>query len=84
MWEDLIWKAKNGGLDVIDTYIFWNVHEPSPDNYDFWGRYDMARFIKTAQKVGLYVHLRIGPYLCAEWNFGLSFIRKDCNITTTL
>ena len=32
MWEDLILKAKNGGLDVIDTYVFWNVHEPSPGN----------------------------------------------------
>ncbi|XP_034674934.1 beta-galactosidase 5-like [Vitis riparia] len=70
MWEDLIRKAKDGGLDVIDTYIFWNVHEPSPGNYNFEGRYDLVRFIKTVQKVGLYVHLRIGPYVCAEWNFG--------------
>jgi beta-galactosidase GanA len=29
MWEDLIQKAKEGGLDVIETYVFWNVHEPS-------------------------------------------------------
>ncbi|XP_058725338.1 beta-galactosidase 5-like [Vicia villosa] len=70
MWEDLIQKAKDGGLDVIDTYVFWNVHEPSPSNYNFEGRYDLVRFIKTVQKVGLYVHLRIGPYVCAEWNFG--------------
>ncbi|KAL2498401.1 Beta-galactosidase 5 [Abeliophyllum distichum] len=70
MWEDLILKAKNGGLDVIDTYVFWNVHEPSPDNYNFEGRYDLVRFIKTVQKVGLYINLRIGPYVCAEWNFG--------------
>ncbi|CAI8606521.1 unnamed protein product [Vicia faba] len=70
MWEDLIQKAKDGGLDVIDTYVFWNVHEPSPSNYNFEGRYDLVQFIKTVQKVGLYVHLRIGPYVCAEWNFG--------------
>ncbi|CAN1824135.1 Beta-galactosidase 5 [Linum perenne] len=70
MWEDLIQKAKDGGLDCIDTYVFWNVHEPSPGNYNFEGRYDLVRFIKTIQKVGLYVHLRIGPYVCAEWNFG--------------
>ncbi|CAL5205867.1 unnamed protein product [Lathyrus oleraceus] len=70
MWEDLIQKAKSGGLDVIDTYVFWNVHEPSPSNYNFEGRYDLVQFIKTVQKVGLYVHLRIGPYVCAEWNFG--------------
>lgn len=40
--------------------------------YNFEGRYDLARFIKTVQKVGLYVHLRIGPYICGEWNFGYS------------
>ncbi|KAI3464903.1 hypothetical protein Pfo_021566 [Paulownia fortunei] len=70
MWEDLILKAKNAGLDVIDTYVFWNVHEPSPGNYNFEGRYDLVRFVKTVQKLGLYVHLRVGPYVCAEWNFG--------------
>ncbi|KAE8715673.1 Beta-galactosidase 5 [Hibiscus syriacus] len=70
IWEDLIQKAKDGGLDVIETYVFWNVHEPSPGNYSFEGRYDIVRFIKTLQRAGLYAHLRIGPYVCAEWNFG--------------
>ncbi|KAB1203774.1 Beta-galactosidase 3 [Morella rubra] len=70
MWEDLIHTAKNGGLDVIDTYVFWNVHEPSRGNYNFEGRYDLVRFLKTVQKAGLYANLRIGPYVCAEWNFG--------------
>ncbi|KAG2694294.1 hypothetical protein I3843_08G131000 [Carya illinoinensis] len=70
MWEDLIQKAKDGGLDVIETYVFWNVHEPSPGNYNFEGRNDLVRFMKTIQKAGLYAHLRIGPYVCAEWNFG--------------
>ncbi|KAJ0974173.1 hypothetical protein J5N97_016138 [Dioscorea zingiberensis] len=70
MWEGLVQKAKDGGLDVIQTYVFWNGHEPSPGNYNFEGRYDLVRFVKTVQKAGLYVHLRIGPYACAEWNFG--------------
>lgn len=70
MWEGLIQKAKDGGLDAIDTYVFWNLHEPSPGKYNFEGRYDLVRFIKLIQKAGLYVHLRIGPYICAEWNFG--------------
>ncbi|KAK3438941.1 hypothetical protein EUGRSUZ_C03897 [Eucalyptus grandis] len=70
MWPDLIRKAKEGGLDVIQTYVFWNGHEPSPGNYYFEDRYDLVRFIKLVQQAGLYVHLRIGPYVCAEWNFG--------------
>lgn len=70
MWPDLIKKAKDGGLDVIQTYVFWNMHEPSPGNYNFEGRFDLVKFVKLAQEAGLYVHLRIGPYVCAEWNFG--------------
>ncbi|KAG8367243.1 hypothetical protein BUALT_Bualt16G0052300 [Buddleja alternifolia] len=38
MWPDLIQKAKDGGLDVIDTYVFWNGHEPSQGKYNFGGR----------------------------------------------
>ncbi|KAL3824445.1 hypothetical protein ACJIZ3_020474 [Penstemon smallii] len=70
MWPDLINKAKEGGLDVIQTYVFWNGHEPEPGKYYFEERYDLVKFIKLVQKAGLYVNLRIGPYACAEWNFG--------------
>ncbi|CAM8906670.1 unnamed protein product [Rhodiola kirilowii] len=70
MWPDLIQKAKEGGLDVIQTYVFWNGHEPSPGKYYFEGRYDLVKFIKLVKEAGLYVNLRIGPYVCAEWNFG--------------
>lgn len=70
MWPDLIKKAKDGGLDVIQTYVFWNMHEPSPGNYNFEGRFDLVKFVKLAHEAGLYVHLRVGPYVCAEWNFG--------------
>ncbi|KAK4747776.1 hypothetical protein SAY87_014362 [Trapa incisa] len=70
MWEGLIQKAKDGGLGAIDTYVFWNVHEPYPGNYNFEGRYDLVRFIKIVRDAGLYAHLRIGPYICGEWNFG--------------
>ncbi|XP_044484003.1 beta-galactosidase 1-like [Mangifera indica] len=70
MWPDLIQKAKDGGLDVIQTYVFWNGHEPLPGQYYFEGNYDLVKFIKLVKQAGLYVHLRIGPYVCAEWNFG--------------
>ncbi|KAH0984966.1 hypothetical protein GBA52_012143 [Prunus armeniaca] len=70
MWPDLIQKAKEGGLDVIQTYVFWNGHEPSPGQYYFEDRYDLVKFIKLVHQAGLYVNLRIGPYVCAEWNFG--------------
>ncbi|KAJ9183730.1 hypothetical protein P3X46_007542 [Hevea brasiliensis] len=70
MWPDLIKKAKDGGLDAIETYVFWNAHEPTRRQYDFNGNLDLIRFIKTVQAEGLYAVLRIGPYVCAEWNYG--------------
>ncbi|XP_025810891.1 beta-galactosidase 9 isoform X1 [Panicum hallii] len=70
MWPDLLQKAKDGGLDVVQTYVFWNGHEPVQGQYYFGDRYDLVRFVKLAHQAGLYVHLRIGPYVCAEWNFG--------------
>ncbi|WVZ98708.1 hypothetical protein U9M48_044108 [Paspalum notatum var. saurae] len=70
MWPKLIAKAKEGGLDVIQTYVFWNVHEPVQGQYNFEGRYDLVRFIKEIQAQGLYVSLRIGPFIEAEWKYG--------------
>ncbi|KAK7272131.1 hypothetical protein RJT34_28551 [Clitoria ternatea] len=70
MWPDLIQKSKDGGLDVIETYVFWDLHEPVRGQYDFDDRKDLVKFVKTVAAAGLYVHLRIGPYVCAEWNYG--------------
>lgn len=70
VWPEIIRKSKEGGLDVIETYVFWNYHEPVRGQYYFEGRFDLVRFVKTVQEAGLFVHLRIGPYACAEWNYG--------------
>lgn len=70
MWPDLIQKAKQGGLDTIETYIFWDRHEPHRRQYDFSGNLDFIRFFKTVQDAGMNAIMRIGPYVCAEWNYG--------------
>ncbi|KAF3961107.1 hypothetical protein CMV_014238 [Castanea mollissima] len=70
MWPGLVQTAKEGGADVIETYVFWNGHELSPNNYYFGGRYDLVKFVKIVQEAGLYLILRIGPFVAAEWNFG--------------
>jgi beta-galactosidase len=73
-WRDRLKKAKAMGLNTIETYVFWNVHDAGPDagpdRYDFSGQNDVAEFIREAQQEGLYVILRPGPYVCAEWEFG--------------
>ncbi|XP_050937705.1 beta-galactosidase-like [Cucumis melo] len=70
MWPDLIQKAKDGGLDAIETYIFWDRHEPRRRKYDFSGHLNFIKFFQLVQDAGLYVVMRIGPYVCAEWNYG--------------
>ncbi|XP_075486733.1 beta-galactosidase 6-like [Primulina tabacum] len=70
VWPNIIQKAKEGGLDVIETYVFWNYHEPVRGEYYFGGRFNLVQFVKDVQAAGLFVHLRIGPYACAEWNYG--------------
>ena len=69
-WHARLKMAKAMGLNTIATYVFWNVHEPTPGQYDFTGQYDLAAFIRAAQEEGLYVILRPGPYACAEWDLG--------------
>ena len=69
-WRDRFRMAKEMGLNTVTTYVFWNVHEPSPGVYDFSGNSDVAEFVREAQQEGLYVILRPGPYACAEWEFG--------------
>ncbi|XP_060672991.1 beta-galactosidase 16-like [Ziziphus jujuba] len=70
MWPSLIAKAKEGGIDVIETYVFWDLHEPQQGKFDFSGRNDIVRFIKEVQAQGLYVTLRIGPFIESEWSYG--------------
>ncbi len=69
-WRDRLEKARAMGLNTITTYVFWNLHEPTPGHFDFSGRKDIAEYVRIAQQVGLHVILRPGPYVCAEWELG--------------
>ncbi len=69
-WADRLTKLKAAGLNTVGTYVFWNALEPEPGQWDFAGANDLAAFIRTAQRLGLWVIVRPGPYACAEWDFG--------------
>ncbi|KAE8669943.1 Beta-galactosidase 11 [Hibiscus syriacus] len=69
-WEDLIGKAKRGGLNAIETYVFWNGHEPEKGKYYFEGDYDLIKFIKLIHKHKMFAIVRFGPFVQAEWNHG--------------
>ena len=69
-WRDRLLKLKAMGLNVVETYVAWNVHEPKEGEFTFEGIADIERFIRIATELGLYVIVRPGPYICAEWDFG--------------
>lgn len=69
-WRQRMKMAKAMGLNTIGTYVFWNLHEPQKNRFDFSGNNDIAAFVKIAQEEGLWVILRPSPYVCAEWEFG--------------
>jgi len=70
MWPSILRRSREAGLNCIETYVFWEGHQPQEGVYDFSGRFDLARFLDACAAEGLYAILRIGPYICAEWNFG--------------
>ncbi len=69
-WRQRMQMAKAMGLNTIGTYVFWNLHEPEKDVFDFSGNNDIAEFVKIAKEEGLWVVLRPSPYVCAEWEYG--------------
>ena len=69
-WRDRLEKLKSMGCNTVETYIPWNMHEQEKGQFRFEGILDIERFIRLAQKLGLYVILRPSPYICAEWEFG--------------
>ncbi len=69
-WEHRIKLCKALGMNTICIYAFWNIHEQEPGKFDFSGQNDIAAFCKLAQKHGMYIMLRPGPYVCSEWEMG--------------
>lgn len=69
-WEHRIKMCKSLGMNAVCLYVFWNLHEQREGQFDFTGNKDVAEFCRIAQKHGLYVIVRPGPYVCAEWEMG--------------
>ena len=69
-WEHRIKMCKALGMNTVCIYVFWNIHEQREGQFDFTGNNDVAAFCRLAQKNGMYVIVRPGPYVCAEWEMG--------------
>ena len=69
-WRDIFKKMRAMGINCVETYCAWNMHEKKKGEFDFNGNLDIAKFITIAAEEGLMVIVRPGPYICAEWEFG--------------
>jgi beta-galactosidase len=70
-WKQRIQMAKAMGCNTIAAYVFWNYHETEPGQFDFQTEnHNIAKFIRMVQEEGMWLILRPGPYVCAEWDFG--------------
>ena len=69
-WRHRIKMMKALGMNTICAYLFWNFHERTPGVFKWDGQADVAEFCKIAREEGLWVILRPGPYVCAEWEMG--------------
>jgi beta-galactosidase len=69
-WRHRLRLVKAMGLNTVCAYLFWNLHEPRPGEFNWSDEADAAAFCRAAQAEGLWVILRPGPYACAEWEMG--------------
>lgn len=70
-WLTHLKKAKQANLNTISTYIPWDWHEYVEGRFDFTGETNPQRnligFIELCKKNGLFLIVRPGPYILAEY-----------------
>ncbi|HEV2207005.1 MAG TPA: beta-galactosidase [Candidatus Acidoferrales bacterium] len=74
MWDSMLDEYRRDGINTIDIYIPWNWHEPREGEFDFDGRTNPRRDLRTllsliAQK-GFHLIARPGPEILNEWRHG--------------
>ncbi|THF94280.1 hypothetical protein TEA_023431 [Camellia sinensis var. sinensis] len=82
-WEDRLLRAKALGLNTIQIYVPWNLHEPRKGQLVFEGIADIVSFLKLCQKLDLLVMLRPGPYICAGMTKTVSSRNFRCFVKFT-
>src|SRR6202012_339725 len=70
LWHDRLLRLKRAGFNCVEFYTFWNFHEPHEGQFDFSGDHDLNAFLKEVKRLDMYAIARVGPYYCAEWDFG--------------
>ncbi|PBC81830.1 beta-galactosidase [Streptomyces sp. 2112.3] len=67
-WDHRLAMLRAMGLNCVETYVPWNLHEPRPG--EFRDPEALGRFLDAVRAAGLWAIVRPGPYICAEWENG--------------
>jgi len=67
LWRDRLMRFRAAGFNTIETYVFWNYHEPEEGHADLS---EFEDFVKVVKEMGFWMIARPGPYVCAEWDAG--------------
>lgn len=70
LWRDRLTRVKNADFVNVESYVFWNYQEPRENEWNFKGDGDFEKFLNLEQELGLTALIRVGPYVCAEWESG--------------
>ena len=65
-WEEEIVKMKAGGVTIVPTYVFWNIHEEVEGVFRWDGQRDLRQFLMLCKKHDMPVIIRIGPFCHGE------------------
>ncbi len=65
-WEEELIKMREGGIEIVASYLFWIHHEESEGVFDFTDNRDLGAFCEVCRKVGMPFFLRIGPWAHGE------------------
>ena len=81
-WRDSLIKMKAGGVDIVQSYVFWIHHEEIEGEWNFEGNCELSAFLEEIKSLGMYMYLRsleINRQLCQGWRF-ISFLCSICNL----
>jgi len=69
-WDESLKKIKAAGINIVSTYVFWNIHEETEGHFDWTGSKDLRQFVQLCAQNGLQVIVRVGPFCHGEMRNG--------------
>ena len=70
LWRDRLTRVRRAGYNTVASYVAWNLHEPVQGQFHYEDNLDLDAWLALIKELGMYAIVRVGPYICAEVDFG--------------